>query len=53
VTKLHAVRGSGATEESLIATDRLVEGAPMARTSLDYARDDKIYAGEWSADVGA
>jgi uncharacterized cupin superfamily protein len=53
VTKLHAVRGSGATEEAPIAADRLVEGAPMTRTSLDYAKDEKIYAGEWSADVGA
>jgi uncharacterized protein len=53
VTKLHAVNGSGATEEAAIASDRLVEGAPMTRTSLDYERNNKLYAGEWSADVGA
>ena len=51
--KLHPVRGGGATEQSPIASDRLVEGAPVARTSLDYERDGKVYAGEWSAGVGA
>ena len=25
----------------------------MTRTSVDYERNEKIYAGEWSADVGA
>lgn len=53
MTKLHAVRGAGATEESPVAADRLVEGVPITRTTLDYERDGKIYAGEWSADVGA
>lgn len=53
MTKLHAVNGSGATEEAPIAADRRVEGAPLTRTSLDYAKDEKIYAGEWSAGVGA
>ncbi len=53
MTKLHAVRGSGATEDAPIAADRLLEGAPVTRTSLDYSRGDKIYAGEWSAGVGA
>jgi len=53
VTKLHAVDGAGATEEAPIAADRLVEGAPTSRTSIDYERNEKIYAGEWSAGVGA
>ncbi len=53
MTKLHAVRGAGATEEAPIAEDRRLEGAPLTRTSLDYQRNEKIYAGEWSADVGA
>lgn len=53
MTKLHAVRGEGVTEESPIAADRLVEGAPMTRTSIDYERNEKIYAGEWSAEIGA
>lgn len=53
MTKLHAVTGNGATEESPIAADRLLEGAPMTRTSLDYQKAEKIYAGEWSAGVGA
>jgi len=53
VTKLHPVRGQGATEEEPVAADRLVEGAPLTRTSLDFERDGKTFAGEWSADVGA
>lgn len=36
-----------------VASDRLVEGTPTTRTSIDYERDEKLYAGEWSADVGA
>lgn len=51
--KIHAVNGQGPTEEKAIAEVRLVEGAPMARTSMDYSHDDKIFAGEWSCDVGA
>jgi uncharacterized cupin superfamily protein len=53
VTKLHAVDGAGATEEAPVAADRLLEGAPIARTSIDYERSEKTYAGEWSAGVGA
>ena len=51
MTKLHAVRGEGATETAPIAADRLIEGAPVATTRLDYERDGKSYAGEWSADI--
>ena len=53
VTKLHAVRGEGATAVNAIAQDRLVEGAPLTRTSLDFEHNEKTFAGEWSADVGA
>lgn len=51
--KLHAVRGEGAPTREPVAADRLVEGAPVTETRIDYQRDEKIYAGEWSAGVGA
>lgn len=53
MTKLHVVRGEGATETSLIAAERLLEGAPVATTSLDFQHGDNTFAGEWSAGVGA
>lgn len=53
MTKLHAVRGEGATETAPIAADRLIEGEPVATTRLDFQRGDKTFAGEWSAGVGA
>lgn len=53
MSKLHPVRGEGAASAEPIAADRVVEGAPVARTALDYERDGKVYAGEWSAGVGA
>jgi len=53
VTKLHNVRGEGATETAPIAVDRLVEGSPRATTSIDFEHGEKTFAGEWSADVGA
>jgi uncharacterized protein len=53
VTKLHAVRGDGATETSPIAAERLVEGAPVATTSIDFQHSEKTFAGEWAAGVGA
>lgn len=51
--KLHAIKGAGAPDASPIAADRLLEGAPVAETRLDYERDGRTYAGEWSAGVGA
>jgi uncharacterized cupin superfamily protein len=53
VTKLHAVRGEGATETAPIAADRLVEGAPSSTTCLDFQHGETTFAGEWSAGVGA
>lgn len=53
MSKLHAVRGAGPADTAPIASDRLVEGEPVATTSLDYEKDGKSYAGEWSAGVGA
>lgn len=51
-TKLHAINGAGPREREPVAVDRLVEGAPVAETALDYQRDG-TFAGEWSAGVGA
>lgn len=50
---LHAVRGAGPREREPIAEERLVDGAPVTETVLEYARDDTTFAGEWSASVGA
>ncbi len=52
MNKLHPVGGQSAPERKPIDPDRLVEGAPMTETRLDYEREG-TYAGEWSADVGA
>jgi hypothetical protein len=49
---LHVLRG-GAVERKPVDADRLVEGAPMTETRLDYAQGEKTFAGEWSSDVGA
>jgi uncharacterized protein len=53
MNKLHAVAGKGPSEEKAVEADRLVEGAPRTVSTLDYARDNKIFAGEWSASAGA
>jgi uncharacterized cupin superfamily protein len=52
VSKLHPIRGERAPDRKPIEADRLVEGAPMTETRLDYEREG-TYVGEWSADVGA
>ncbi len=52
MSKLHPISGAGAPESKPIDADRLIEGAPIAETRLDYERDG-TYVGEWSADVGA
>lgn len=49
---LHALKG-GSVETNPIAADRLIEGAPIETTKLEYERDGKIYVGEWGASVGA
>jgi len=53
VSKLHPVRGEGPREEAPVAPDRVTEGAPRTASALDYERDGKTYAGEWSATEGA
>lgn len=52
MTKLHPISGDSAPDRKPIEADRLIEGAPMSETWLDYEREG-TYAGEWSADVGA
>jgi uncharacterized cupin superfamily protein len=51
--KLHPVRGETAPDFKPIERDRIVEGAPMTETRLDYENDGRTFAGEWAADVGA
>jgi uncharacterized cupin superfamily protein len=53
VSKLHAVRGRAPVEVEAIAAERLIEGAPLTRTSIDYQEGERTFAGEWAADVGA
>jgi uncharacterized cupin superfamily protein len=50
---VHAVRGEAAPEEAPIPPNRLIEGAPHTTARIDYARADKVFAGEWTASVGA
>jgi hypothetical protein len=51
--KLHDIKGAGVLEREPVAADRVIEGAPITETCVDYARDERIYAGEWSASAGA
>jgi len=53
MSKLHPVRGAGESEFKPIGADRIVDGAPMTETRLDYQRGENVYVGEWAADVGA
>lgn len=50
---LHRIDGAAPASVEAIAPERLVEGAPTQRTSIDYERDENLFAGEWAADVGA
>lgn len=50
---VHAVLGQGATEEAPVSAERVTEGSPRTVSCLDYQRDDKVFAGEWSATEGA
>jgi uncharacterized protein len=43
----------GVAEREPIAADRLLDGAPIAETRIDYERDGKVFVGEWSCGVGA
>ncbi|MEZ5995189.1 MAG: cupin domain-containing protein [Hyphomonadaceae bacterium] len=47
MSKIRAL-GGGPAEVEAIAADRLVEGAPVTETRLDYEKDG-MFAGEWSA----
>ncbi len=47
------IAGSAPADIEAIAPDRLIDGAPITRTSIDYERDERTFVGEWSADVGA
>ena len=51
--KLHKVTGQGEADVKPIADDRLIEGAPVTTTRLDYHGAGETYAGEWASDVGA
>lgn len=51
--KLHAVPGTGPADIKPVEAERLIDGTPTTRTVLDYARDDKVFVGEWASDVGA
>jgi uncharacterized cupin superfamily protein len=52
MNRLHPIRGAGAPDRKPVEPDRLIEGAPIAETRLDYERDG-TYVGEWSAEIGA
>jgi uncharacterized cupin superfamily protein len=51
--RVHPVRGEGEREEAPVAADRVTEGSPRTVSCLDYSRDGKVFAGEWSASAGA
>lgn len=52
MSRLHPIRGAAEPDFKPVDADRVVDGAPMTETRLDYARDG-TYAGEWAADIGA
>lgn len=52
MSKLYALSG-GPFERKPIDAGRLIEGAPMTETRLDYTQGDKVFVGEWGSDVGA
>ena len=50
------VRIAGQGEETVepVAADRLIEGAPTTRTTIDYEdAEHRTFVGEWFADIGA
>jgi len=53
MSKLIAVRGEAVADRKPVEADRLVDGAPVTETRLDYAQGETTYAGEWASDVGA
>jgi hypothetical protein len=53
VSKLHRIDGRAAPRLEIVAPERIVEGAPVTETRIDYERSDTLFAGEWSANPGA
>jgi hypothetical protein len=53
MNKLHPIRGEAAPDRQPVEPERLVDGAPVAETRLDYAHGEKTFAGEWASDAGA
>jgi uncharacterized cupin superfamily protein len=53
VSQLHRINGEAPADVEPVPPDRLLDGAPTTRTSLDYERGETMFAGEWSASVGA
>jgi uncharacterized protein len=53
MSKLYQLPATAPAESNRIAADRLVEGAPVETTTLEYERDGKTFVGEWSATIGA
>jgi uncharacterized protein len=53
MNKVHAVLGQAPKAEAPVAADRVVEGSPRTASCLDYERNGKVFAGEWSATTGA
>ena len=51
--RLHAIAAKGHFSLEPIAPDRLIEGAPMTRTRIDYQQGESVFVGEWGSDVGA
>ncbi|HEX8900609.1 cupin domain-containing protein [Vitreimonas sp.] len=51
--KLYHLDETAPAESGPISPDRLVEGAPIETTALEYERDGKVFVGVWSATVGA
>jgi uncharacterized cupin superfamily protein len=50
---VHPVNGAAAARQAPVAPERVLEGSPLTVAHLDYNRDDKVFAGEWTATPGA
>ena len=49
---VHRVSGAGARLEEPVSPERVIEGAPVSSTAVEYDMGD-LCAGEWRASVGA
>lgn len=52
VDLLHDIDGRAEPIREPVAAERLIEGAPITETIVDYERGG-LFAGEWTAGVGA